>query len=355
MIHMPNTVQMDDLVPAMERLLKASARMYMYLSKATIETFGREGEMTVRLGLRAYGYWRGMEMRQAHHALGLEINMKNLIGCWDNASTYIEKDTMDAGGKFEPYDTRFDIKFCPAAEAWKDDEFYQWGHVYCDEFHQACASAYHPDGNVVIPQNMMKGDDHCHFQWIMPPGAEELDLGEATELGTRLAGDYTAASELEAAWLSLKRSNRLVAGRFVAIARTILERHPGHGQNVIRKGLRDWGTSRGEKLRAEHEAKGLRLSLRNFVEHHDFPVRQVWQPRIVKDSTKAYVIEFDETPNEEAWGDLEAMDLGAAWYEEAYPAMAEAYLPGLAATWQALQARGEEVNRLELNVAKPLH
>ena len=155
MVRMPNNTEMDDLIPAMERLLKTSARMYMYLTKATIEAFGREGEMTVRHGLRAYGYWRGMEMRQAHHALGLEINMKNLIGCWDNASTFIEKDTMDDSGTYKPFDTRFDIKFCPAAEAWKDDEFYQWGHVYCDEFHQACASSYHPDGNVVIPQNLM--------------------------------------------------------------------------------------------------------------------------------------------------------------------------------------------------------
>ena len=81
MITIPNDTNMDDLVAAMQRLLKTSARMYMYLTTATIEAFGREGEMTVRLGLRAHGQWRGAEMRQAHHAPGLAINMQNLIGC----------------------------------------------------------------------------------------------------------------------------------------------------------------------------------------------------------------------------------------------------------------------------------
>ena len=54
------------------------------------------------------------------------------------------------------YDTRFDVHLCPTSMAWKEDDFHQWGHVYCDEFHQVCASTYHPDGNVVIPRNLIK-------------------------------------------------------------------------------------------------------------------------------------------------------------------------------------------------------
>src|SRR4051812_26981625 len=108
---MPNDLQLDEMLAAMKQLLKISARMYMHLTKATIKRYGRQGEMTIRLGLRAYGYWRGMEMRQAHHALGIEINMKNLIGCWDNASTLLVKDTMD-DGTYEPYDARHDVPYC---------------------------------------------------------------------------------------------------------------------------------------------------------------------------------------------------------------------------------------------------
>ena len=170
-----------------------------------------------------------------------EINMKNLIGCWDNASTYIVKDAIETEGSHDPYDTRFDVHYCPAAEAWRDAEFFHFGHVYCDEFHQACASTYHPDGNVVIPQNLMKGDDHCHFQWIMPPNARKLELGAPSALGQKLARDYTAGSEIEGAWLSLKRSNRLVGGRFFTHAKVILERHGEDGENVIKAALAEWG------------------------------------------------------------------------------------------------------------------
>jgi hypothetical protein len=348
-IVMPNDLSMDEMVAAMKRLLKTSARMYMYLTKATIERFGREGEMTIRYGLRAYGRWRGIEMREAHHAMGLEINMKNLIGCWDNASTYIVKDSMEAEGSYQPYDTRFDVHYCPAAEAWQEAEFYQWGHVYCDEFHQACASTYHPDGNVVIPQNMMKGDDHCHFQWIMPPNAKKLELGEPSELGRKLARDYQANSDIEAAWLSLKRSNRLVGGRFYTHASVILERHGDAGREVILEALRQWGADRGRRLLQEHEAAGIEPSLANFIRHHDMPAAFVWRHQTTL-APEGAIIEIAETPHEQAWKDVSALEFGALWYESSYPAMARAYLPGATAVWTKLRSRGDDVNRLELQL-----
>jgi hypothetical protein len=348
-IVMPNDLAMDEMIAAMKRLLKTSARMYMHLTKTTIERFGREGEMTIRYGLRSYGKWRGIEMREAHHAMGLEINMKNLIGCWDNASTYIVKDAMESDGTFLPYDTRFDVHYCPAAEAWKDAEFHQWGHMYCDEFHQACASTYHPDGNVVIPQNLMKGDDHCHFQWIMPPNARSLDLGEPSELGRKLARDYTAGTDMEAAWMSLKRSNRLVGGRFYTHATVILERHGEAGRQAILDALAAWGKERGQKLRQEHEENGIEPNIENFIRHHDMPAKFVWRHHATFTPGSA-IIDIAETPQEEAWEDLKSLDLGALWYEGSYPAMAQAYLPGLRAAWTKLRSRGDSVNRLELKL-----
>lgn len=347
-IVMPNQVDMDEVVAAMKRLLKTSARMYMHLTKETIGRFGREGELTIRYGLRFYGKWRGTEMREAHHAMGLEINMKNLIGCWDNASTYIVKDSMEAEGLYHPYDTRFDVHYCPAAEAWKEAEFYAGGHMYCDEFHQACASTYHPDGNVVIPQNLMKGDDHCHFQWIMPPNAEKLELGAPTELGERLARDYRAGSELEAAWLSLKRSNRLVGGRFFTHARVILDRHGDAGREVLLSALRVWGAERGQILRKEHEEAGITPSLQSFIRHHDMPAALVWNHTVTHEAGRA-IVEIAETPHEQAWQDVDGMEIGALWYEGSYPAMVEAYLPGASAKWTKLRSRGDAINRLELN------
>jgi len=348
---MPNDVTQEDLVASIKRLLKTSSKMYMFLTRATIERFGRDGERSVRYGLRAYGLWRGMEMRQAHHALGLEINMKNLIGCWDSASTYVIKDDLaETGGTFKPYDARHDVHYCPAAEVWTDAEFFQWGHAYCDEFHQACASAYHPDGNVVIPINMMKGDDHCHFQWIMPPNSETLDLGEPSPLGRRLALDYQDSSELEGAWHALKRSNRLVGGRFYTAARVLMEQHGEQGIEVIKDGLTRWGNERGRTLRQEHEAGGIPLNLVSFIQHHDLPYRQVWQTREIVMEPNHVVLEIADSPQDEAWDDLKGGDLGALWYETSYAAMAATYLPGSSARWPKLKSRQDAVNQLEISV-----
>lgn len=349
-IVMPNDLSVDEMVDAMKRLLKTSARMYMYLAKATIERFGREGEMTIRYGVRSYGHWRGSEMREAHHAMGLEINMKNLIGCWDNASTYLAKDGMDDGGQYRPYDTRFDVHYCPAAEAWKDAEFHQWGHVYCDEFHQACASTYHPDGNVVIPQNLMKGDDHCHFQWVMPPDAQSIELGEPSDFGRRLARDYTADTDLEAAWKSLKRSNRLVGGRFYTHAGVILERHGDEGREVILEALERWGGERGRLLRQEHERAGHKPSVANFIRYHDFPIHMVWRHSIDLQPNGDASLDIFAAPHDEVWEDVESVEMGKLWYQGAYPAMARAYMSELVAEWTQLKANGDPVNRLELRV-----
>lgn len=350
-IVMPNDLSMDDVVEAMKRVLKAGSRMYVHLTRATIERYGREGEMTVRYGLRAYGQWRGTEMREAHHALGLEINMKNLIGCWDNSSTYIAKDDMAVDGVFEPYYSRHDVHYCPAAEAWKDVDFHQWGHVYCDEFHQACASTYHPDGNVVIPTNLMKGDDHCHFRWVMPPTAPKLELGEPTALGSRLAQDYRAESELEAAWKSLKRTDRLMGGWFYTLAGVILDRHgEAEGRDVILDALEKWGAERGSILRREHEELGIKRSAANFVCHHDFPARMVWDHRIEMLPNDGIAVELIDTPHDDAWVDTGSVELGGLWYRGSYPAMARSYMSGLSADWTQLKADGNPVNRLELRV-----
>lgn len=349
MIAMPNDVTKDELIVAMRRLLKTSARMYMFLARETIARFGREGEMTVRYGLRAFGFWRGREMREAHHAMGLPIDMRSLNLCWDNASIYLVKDAMATEGKFEPFDTRYDVRYCAASEAWKEGDFHQWGHAYCDEFHQACAAAYHPDGHVVIPINMMKGDDHCRFEWVMPPGAASLDLGAPSPLGKKLAQDYDAASEVEGAWKSLKRTTRLMGGRFYTIAKPLLERHGEAGRAVLRDGLVKWGEERGRILRREHEEAGLPVGFQSFIRQHDLPARYVWRVREIEMSPARAVLEIEETPHEEAWDDYQAGDIAQLWHEAAYPPMVATYLPGASARWLSLRGRaGAEASRLEM-------
>ena len=350
MLTMPNNVELQDLVESMEVILKTQGRLYMHLARIAVNRFGPEGERSVRLGLRAYGHWRGREMREAHHALGRPINMKTLITCWDNASTYVDKDSIESEGRFDDFDTEFNVHYCPAAEAWKKGEFHQMGHWYCDEFHQAAARTYHPDGNVTIHENLMKGDDHCHFRWLMPPNAKMGELGDPTELGERLSEDYRATSELEGAWKALKRSNRLLGGNFFTCAVPIMQRHGDDGRDAVCDALAAWGAERGELLQQRHLEKNLEPSLTNFVRFHDLPARLIWPVREIELTHNKVIVEIDETPQDDAFEDAKLTELGRLWYEHSYPAMADAYLPGTIAHWTQLRARGDETNRLELRV-----
>lgn len=348
MTPMPNDLTREDMIAAMDRQLRLQGQIYMYLAKETIGRFAQEGEMTVRLGLRALGRLRGLEMRAAHHALGRPINMQTLATCWDNASAFIVKDSIESSGRFRPHDSRFDVPYCPAAEVWKEAGFNQWGHVYCDEFHQACASTYHPDGNVVIPINMMKGDDHCHFQWIMPPEIEDLGLGKPTAFGEKLARDYRPQSELEDAWMALRRTNRLFGGWFLTLARAAIERHGDAGRQAVAAALEKSGEERGQRLRKQHLEDGVTPNAVNFIRHHDLPARFVWRTSVVEEREGRTVIEISESPQDEAWADYDAQELAALWYEASYPAMVRAYLPGSSTKWLALRGRGGAANRLEI-------
>ena len=59
MMHMPNDITLDEVVESMQVMLQAQGRLYMHLARITVDRFGPDGERSVRLGLRAYGHWRG--------------------------------------------------------------------------------------------------------------------------------------------------------------------------------------------------------------------------------------------------------------------------------------------------------
>jgi len=345
MTSMPNNLELADIVDAMDRQVRLCGKLYMHLAKPVLGQFAQKGERTVRLALRRLGALRAGEMRAAHHALGKPINMQSLTQCWDNAGNFLVKDEMETDGNFRPQDSRYNVSYCPVAEVWKEADFHQWGHVYCDEFHQACASSYHPDGNVVVPINMMKGDEQCEFQWIMPPDATELNLGEPTELGKRLARDYRPSSDLEDAWMTLRRSNRLFAIWFIALAGKIME---AHGEAPVIEALRNWGEERGKSLRAWHQSKGIAISISNFMRHHDLPAAQVWSVKSGETPGGDLDLTIEGAPQDDAFADHDIGRLGALLYRESYPAMLAAYLPGATFRWQELCCEGGSVNRFTL-------
>src|SRR3712207_7199289 len=40
--------------------------------------------------------------------------------CWDSASVFVVKDSLETTGRYTPTDVIYDVRYCPAAEAWQD-------------------------------------------------------------------------------------------------------------------------------------------------------------------------------------------------------------------------------------------
>lgn len=339
---------MDEAVASLNVLLGVFGRLYMHYTNTVLEMAGQPGEMTVRHHLRQFGYFRGTEMREAHHAMGKPIDMQSLTCFWDNASTYVIHDDMEAG-KYTASDSSFDVHFCPASLAWKASGFHRWGHVYCDEFHQACASSYHPDGNVVIPINMMKGDDYCAFRWIMPADARDLALGEPTELGRRLAQTYEQATDEEGALNAMRRTTRLIGGCYMTMVNPLRERHSAAEAVAMQRAfLRAWSRERGELMRADHQARGIAISPANLVREMDFCPRYVWNLSDETCSPDRYEATIGWTALDQAWQDY---DLGAdaqIFWEETLPALAEGYAPGTRVELPLLRWRGDAETKVRV-------
>jgi hypothetical protein len=333
------------VVPTLNALLGVMGRMYMHYANTVLEHFGQPGEMTVRTHLRQFGHWRGTEMREAHHAMGRPIDMESLTCFWDNASTYVIEDDMEAG-TYSPSDSQFDVHFCPAALAWKESGFDRWGHVYCDEFHQACASTYHPDGNVVIPINMMKGDDHCAFRWVLPASARPLELGEPSELGLRLARTYDAGTPGQGAVNAMLRTSRLIGGCYITMVGPLRDRHPGEADHVLRAFLRRWSTERGRLMRERTDAAGQAPTPDQFLRDMDFGPLFAWDAETTRTAGGDVELVVRDTPMDRAFADYDEGAAATIFWEESLPALAEGYGSNLTVDLPELRWRGDAATRI---------
>jgi hypothetical protein len=319
---------MEELTQALHRIERIDSFFYYHLVTATLNHFGADGEMTVRQATRRYGRWRGTEMREAHLALGKPIHMETLMRNWDAASVVVAQDSVDEGS-FSPHLVVHDVNLCLAADLWRGRGFHRWGHVYCDEFHQSCASAYHPDGHVVIPENKMKGDKMCKFRWVMPPTETPYAFPPPTELGKKLAKDYRGSDEKERAFYALKRGYRLVGAIYQAFALQLASDFGPQGNAPLSNALRAWGADRGRMMREQHLKSGLEAQPVNMFRFSDLPDSFVCDVRERNVDAQACTIEVQKTPVLESLSDYGLSHLAEPFYREVYGAMASAYRSGL--------------------------
>ncbi len=278
------------------RSMRTHALLYYAISKYLVENYGFEGGRAVRLWMRKHSNWRGTEMRKAHTHLGMPIDMEHIQRFWDNALSdfWYRKE-----GKYTTYDVAMQVPSCGYADVWQEKGWWTWGHVYCDELHQAILKTYNPDGVVVIPECLMKGDSCCDFRWIMPPHSQlKFDDIAPTYPGQDFKEDYLADTPEEAAYKSLRRGVRLFGVEIYMLKQQLMESFPEQADEAYEKILALFAEERAKDLTKAIKMSGID-PLEYVINNFDIPF-SVFKPTVTREDNSV-IVELNDSPIQEAF------------------------------------------------------
>ncbi len=346
---------LDELRGILPRMIKTAGRLYMIAASTLVDQYGPNGEKAVREWLRNWGDWRGKELRKAHMALGLPVNMESLCKYWDSAAAtgHLMEEWLNEGF-WEPHNVRVPVKnrkgACPISEPWRDSNFWELGHVLCDEFHIHFVRGYHPDAVVVIPKCIMKRDALCDFNFVMPPNSREPEPVELYP-GQNVLVDWKNGTDEETVLSSLRRKTRITAGRIFFLWKAISERFPETALPTFKIIMEKWTDSRSLALRNEKKKENRNDSLKDFFYHLDHPYAIVWDTRI-KETEKCLYIEVQYCPFAETWewlGEVRAMSM---FCETCYCGIGKHYKPALKGDLGKCICKGDDICEIRISKEK---
>jgi hypothetical protein len=176
-LHQPSTEE------HLQRLLDLQAKLYYFLAHELIAEFGLDGEAAVRRAVRRFGRERGLQIREDHIKMGLELNLYNLFTHYD-----LPGDSRFRRNKIElTEETRLSETLeCTFYNVWKNyPDGNSIGRIYCEEIHHQIFGAYHPAVQTNLCCTLTQGDDKCRFSVYFRPA------------NTLPEPDWTQKSEIE--------------------------------------------------------------------------------------------------------------------------------------------------------------
>lgn len=352
---MDKKVNLEEITAVLPRMIRASGRLYMEGTKALVEDFGPDGEQAVREWLRRWGIWRGRELRKGHMALGLPINMESLCKYWDSAAaTYHLMEEWEKKGTWDPSNVKVPVikreGACPVSEPWRESDFWQWGHVLCDEFHIQFVRGYHPDAVVVIPKCIMKRDDFCDFNFVMPPNAQEPEPVDLYP-GQDVLKDWQIDTEIDAAFSGLKRKTRITAARLSFLWEVLSEKFSKEAETEFIKIIDLWAAGRGSALKKEKDEQKWGDGPEDLFLHFDHPYGIAWETekRVNPDGIE---IEVTHCPFAETWGWMGVLSAMKPYCERIYRGVAANYNDAFHAEVSRCKTAGDETCLIKI-MGKP--
>jgi hypothetical protein len=296
--------------------------IFMTLAKPVIKKYPREGEIAIRQGLRAFGKFRGERLRKWHEKLGLPINMYSLITWWDIPSI------RESGGLGEESKKFFDPIFTPYRvvqagiqcilyDVHREHDFEHYGYIYCDEIHQEIAKAYHPEAIVEIHENLMKNDPYCHFTWMMPPDAPEIEIDNS---GYEKMEKWEEEKPEELSLLYAKRDSIISGILYYFLAKAIIDRFGDEGKSMVESSLIEMGKMRGTYLKRRLDESNDIPTVRKIFENMDLQYTKAWDLSF-EELGDIVKIECTYCPLAEVWHELGDKLIGPMYCRSQYQAI----------------------------------
>lgn len=231
-------------------------KMYVHVARALTESFGIEGEAALRQGIRNFGHDRGQTLRKEQLKLGMKINMYNL---W----TYYD---LPGDKRFKRNKIRLNTEerisqtlVCPMASMWIKMGAKKLGAIYCDEFHPAMFSGYHPKIVTNLGETLTHDtDDHCHFALYVRPAnmtEEERKMSFAEydpDYDEENVGEYKMRTPREG-------YNMLTIKLYYHLAKESIDNFGDKAREVIAKSTKEWAQDIGKFLIERAEATSEKI------------------------------------------------------------------------------------------------
>lgn len=338
----------DNITP---RLYDLEGMFWVVVATDLCEKYGREGEKAARKWMRLHAGWRGQQIRKGAQAVGAQPNCENLYAytdlCINNAFSPMWKKEYD----WTPYRVTLDVSpgECVLWDRFKQHDIGFLGDVFCDEMHISFTSTYHPDMTVVIPRCMTKGDDHCHFQWVMPGDAKEPEYIEPYP-GEDVLADWNYDSVADICTGSLRKMMRWYAAEIFYLRQVLTELVPDKAEEEFERLLKLWEDARAECIVERNPSVG-ETSPREFLEYVDVPFTYTWQSEIT-DTEDGIEMEISYCPFSECWKWLKDEGNMQTYCDTCYKTMFARMNPDCEVSLDSCMTRGDKVCKLKITKSK---
>lgn len=147
----------NEVQTAVKKMSELTALLYYHLTKAIVEDYGPGAATTIQKAVERFGLERGANIARKVKEAGEALTIENLDKFYDMPIVAGWDPQRDYDAQHRKHSI---TKSCTFAEVWKQKEWAEIGHIYC-EVDLAIREGYSDKVNYIPTSNILKGDEFC--------------------------------------------------------------------------------------------------------------------------------------------------------------------------------------------------